>query len=165
MLETTEYKETLDSFYNYLFGVIKLHRDSITRLKDELMLIQSNSIDELGENLNHQQVFLYQIKNFDEDVAAYMEKLSLKGNNLTEVICLLPVDEQDRFNELLSQFKETAKEIDFYKEKCKVLLQTKLYTVNKNMAQLKTRQEKTTYGEDGKEEGKIKIPQTFEKSI
>ena len=165
MLETIEYKETLDSFYNYLFGVIKLHRDTIPKLKDELMLIQSNSIEALGDNLNQQQVFLYQIKNFDEEVSGYMEKLSLKGKDLTEVIQQLPIDEQERFNELLSRFKETAKELDFYKEKCKTLLQTKLYAINKNMAQLKSKQEKTTYGENGKEEGSFNIPKTFEKSI
>jgi len=138
MLETNEYKETLDSFYNYLFGVIKLHRETIPKLKDELMLIQSNSIDELSDNLNHQQIFLYQIKNFDQDVAAYTEKLNVSGKNLSEVVQQFPEDERTRFEELLAQFKETANEIKFYKDKCQTLLQTKLHMVNKNIAQYKT---------------------------
>lgn len=165
MLETIEYKQTLDSFYDYLFGVIKLHRDTIPKLKDELMLIQSNSIDELSDNLNHQQIFLYQIKNFDQDVAAYMEKLNVSGKNISEVINQFPEDEQDRFAKLLAEFKEVAKEIEFYKNKCQTLLQTKLHVVNKNIAQYKAKQEKTTYGEDGKNDSSIKIPSAFEKSI
>ena len=165
MLETNEYKETLDSFYNYLFGVVKLHRDAIPKLKDELMLIQSNSIDELSENLNHQQIFLYQIKNFDQDVAAYMEKLDISGENISEVIKQLPEEEQKRFKELLAEFKETAKEIKFYKDKCQTLLQTKLHRVNKNLAQYKAKQDKITYGEDGKKEGNVKIPSAFEKNV
>lgn len=165
MLETIEYKQTLDSFYDYLFGVIKLHRDTIPKLKDELMLIQSNSIDELSDNLNHQQIFLYQIKNFDLEVAAYMEKLNVSGKNISEVINQFPKDEQDRFAKLLAEFKEVAKEIEFYKNKCQTLLQTKLHVVNKNIAQYKAKQEKTTYGEDGKNDSSIKIPSAFEKSI
>jgi len=165
MLETNEYKETLDSFYDYLFGVIKLHRDTIPKLKDELMLIQSNSIDELNDNLNHQQIFLYQIKNFDQDVAAYMEKLNVSGKNLTEVVQQFPENERTRFEKLLTEFKETAKEIQFYKDKCQTLLQTKLHMVNKNIAQFKAKQDKMTYGEDGKKEGSVKIPSAFEKNI
>ena len=165
MLETIEYKKTLDSFYNYLFGVVKLHRDAIPKLKDELMLIQSNSIDELSENLNHQQIFLYQIKNFDQDVVGYMEKLGINGTNLTEVIRQFPLSEQSRFEALLVEFKEVSRELTFYKDKCQTLLQTKLHEVNKKMAQYKAKQDKITYGEDGKEEGSVKLPSAFEKSV
>lgn len=165
MLETNEYKETLDSFYNYLFGVIKLHRDAIPKLKDELMLIQSNSIDELNDNLNHQQIFLYQIKNFDQEVTAYMEKLGVSGENLTEVIGQFPPSQQSRFEALLVEFKEVSRELTFYKDKCQTLLQTKLHEVNKKMAQYKAKQDKITYGEDGKNDSPVKIPSAFEKSI
>lgn len=165
MLETKEYKETLDSFYDYLFGVVKLHRDTIPKLKDELMLIQSNSIDELSENLNHQQIFLYQIKNFDQDVADYMKKLNLSGKKLTEAVQQLPEAEQMRFYELIGQYEETVKEIKFYKEKCQTLLQTKLHVVNKNIAQFELKNDKTTYKQDGTETEKTKLPRTFEKSV
>ena len=165
MLETTEYQETLDCFYNYLFGVVKLHRETIPKLKDELMLIQSNSIEELNDNLNHQQIFLYQIKNFDQEVAGYMEKLGISGNNLSEVIKQFPQSEQSRFAALLIEFKEVSRELTFYKEKCQTLLQTKLHEVNKKLAQFKAKQDKMTYGEDGKNDSAIKLPSAFEKSI
>ncbi len=165
MLETTEYQETLDRFYNYLFGVIKLHRETIPKLKDELMLIQSNSIEELNDNLNHQQIFLYQIKNFDQEVAGYMEKLGVSGNSLSEVMKQFPESEQSRFEALLFEFKEVSRELTFYKDKCQTLLQTKLHEVNKKMAQFKAKQDKITYGEDGKNDSPVKIPSAFEKSI
>ncbi len=165
MLETEEYKKILDSFYDYLFGVIKLHRDYVPKLKDELMLLQGNSIDELSDNLNHQQSFLYQIKNFDQDVKIYTDKLGITAKTLSEAIQQLSEVEQVRFNELLQEYRETAKEINFYKDKCQSLLQTKLYAVNKKMAQIKSVKDKVTYSEDGKEEGKINLPSSFEKSI
>ncbi|AFA49253.1 flagellar export chaperone FlgN [Acetobacterium woodii] len=165
MLETKEYEETLDSFYDYLFGVVKLHREMIPKLKDELMLIQSNSVEELNNNLNHQQIFLYQIKNFDQEVAEYMKKLKVDGERLSEVVLQFPADKQMRFFELLGQFSETAKEIAFYKEKCQTLLQTKLHTVNKSIAQYDLKSDKTTYKQDGKESEKTKLINTFEKSI
>lgn len=129
------------------------------------MLIQSESIDELSNNLNHQQLFLYQIKNFDQEVEGYMEKLKLKGRNLSEVIQQLPENEQMRFYELLGEFEQTVKEMQFYKEKCQTLLQTKLYTVNKKLAQFDLKKDKVTYGQDGKETEKLSLPKTFEKSI
>lgn len=165
MSEIKNNKQTLDSFYDYLFGVIKLHRETIPKLRDELMLIQSNSIDELNDNLNHQQIFLYQIKNFDKEVADYMKKLNLTGKNLSQVVLQLPKDEQMRFYELLSQFEETMKEIQFYKEKCQTLLQTKLHMVNKNIAQFELTRDKSTYREDGTEVGRLNLPSTFEESI
>jgi len=156
-------KPILDDFYQYLFGVIKLHQEMIPKLKDELMLIQSNSLDELNQNLNQQQIFIYQIKNFDEKVADYMKQLNLNGNNLSEVVKQLPQDEQKRFDGLLEQFREISREIQFYKEKCKTLLETKLYVVNKNIAQFERSSDKKTYQEDGTES--FKLPSAFEKNI
>ena len=165
MSENKNYKQILDNFYDYLFGVIKLHREMIPKLKDELMLIQSGSLDELNINLNHQQLFIYQTKNFTVDVAGYMNELNLTGKNLSEVIKQLPRDEQLRFDELLSQFEKTSREIQFYKEKCQTLLEMKLHQVKKNIAQSKLKSDKTTYQEDGTEVGSINFPRTFEKSI
>jgi len=156
-------KPILEDFYQYLFGVIKLHQEMIPKLKDELMLIQSNSLDELNQNLNQQQIFIYQIKNFDEKVADYMKQLNLNGNNLSEVVKQLPQDEQKRFDGLLEQFRETSREIQFYKEKCKTLLETKLYAVNQNIAQFERNSDKKTYQEDGT--GNFKLPSAFEKNI
>jgi hypothetical protein len=165
MSENKNDKQIVDDFYNYIFGVIRLHRELTPKLKDELMLIQSNSLDELNQNLNYQQTFIYQIKNFDEKVADYMKKLNLNGKNLSEVIKQLPQDEQERFDGLLQQFRETSREMQFYKEKCKTLLETKLYVVNKNIAQFDLKSDKTTYQEDGTETKKTEIIRTFEKSI
>jgi len=94
-----------------------------------------------------------------------MEKLGVSGKNISDVISQFPPSEQSRFETLLFEFKEVSKEITFYKDKCQTLLQTKLYEVNKNIAQFKAKQDKMTYGEDGKNDSPIKIPSAFEKSI
>lgn len=165
MSENKNDKEILDDFHTYLFGVIKLHQEMIPKLKDELMLIQSNSLDELNQNLNYQQIFIYQVKNFDEKVADYMKQLNLSGNNLSEVIKQLPQDEYERFDDLLKKFEKTSREMQFYKEKCKIILETKLHVINKNIAQFELKSDKATYQEDGTEAKKTEIIRTFEKSI
>jgi len=165
MSGTKDYKQVLDAFYEYLFGVSKLHREAVPKLKAELALIQEDDIEGLNNNLNQQQIFLYQIKNFDNEVAGYMKQLGVSGKNLSEVILKLPKDEQMRFYELLSQFEETIKEFQFYKEKCQTMLNTKLHVVNKKISAFELKKDKKTYGEDGKQSDTTAFPKTFEKSI
>ena len=165
MAEKKEFKQILDCFYGYLFGVVKLHQEEVPKLKEELALIQEDNIEGLNSNLNLQQSFLYQIKNFDIEVAGYMNQLNLSGRNLSEVILQLPQEEQMRFYKLLSEFEVTIKEVQFYKEKCQSLLQTKLYVVNKKISSFELKKDKTIYGKDGKEAETSAFPKTFEKNI
>lgn len=160
-----DFKQILDCFYGYLFGVTKLHQEEVPKLKEELAFIQEDNIDGLNSNLKLQQTFLYQIKNFDKEVAGYMNQLNLSGSNLSEVITQLPEEEQMRFYELLSQFEVTMKEVQFYKKKCQSMLQTKLYVVNKKITGYELKKDKTTYGKDGKEAETSTFPKTFEKNI
>jgi len=160
-----DFKQILDCFYEYLFRVTKLHQEEVHKLKDELTLIQEDNIEGLNNNLNLQQTFLYQIKSFDKEVAGYMNQLNLSGRNLSEVILQLPQEEHMRFYELLSQFEETMKEVQFYKEKCQSMLQTKLYVVNKKISGYELPKDKATYGKDGKEAENSAFPKTFEKTI
>jgi len=165
MSATKDFKQILDCFYKYLFGVTKLHQEEVSKLKDELALIQGDNIEGLNTNLNLQQSFLYQIKNFDVEVAGYMNQLRLSGRNLSEVILQLPQEEHMRFFKLLSQFEETMKEVQFYKKKCQSMLQTKLYVVNRKISGYELPKDKTTYGKDGKEAENSTFPKTFEKTI
>ncbi|MGV8906021.1 MAG: flagellar export chaperone FlgN [Acetobacterium sp.] len=165
MSDSKNFKQELDCFYEYLFGVTKLHQEEVPKLKDELALIQEDNIEGLNKNLNLQQSFLYQIKNFDKEVAGYMKQLNLTGRNLSEVILQFPQEEQMRFYKLLSQFEETIKEVQFYKEKCQILLQTKLHVVNKKISSYELKKDKTTYQKDGKEAETSAFRKTFEKSI
>jgi len=157
--------ETIEEFYNYLFGVIKLHRDLIPKLKDELMLIESGSVEALTENINRQQSFVLQTRRFDQDVKKYMEALNLRGNNITEVVAQLPEEYRLRFYGLIGEFDETVKEMNFYKEKCKVLLETKLHIVEQKLSTVENRNVNKLYSQDGKKDSSISLPKTLEKKI
>ncbi|WKY48552.1 flagellar export chaperone FlgN [Eubacteriaceae bacterium ES3] len=157
--------QLIEEFYQYLFGVIKLHRDLIPKLKDELMLIESGSVEALTENINRQQSFVLQTSRFDQDVKKYMEALNLKGNNITEVVAQLPEEYRLRFYGLIGEFEETVKEMNFYKEKCKSLLDLKLHTVEQKLNTYENRNVNKLYSQDGKKESNISLPKTLEKKI
>jgi Mg2+ and Co2+ transporter CorA len=157
--------QLIEEFYQYLFGVIKLHRDLIPKLKDELMLIESGSVEALTENINRQQSFVLQTRRFDQDVKKYMEALNLRGNNITEVVAQLPEEYRLRFYGLIGEFDETVKEMNFYKEKCKVLLETKLHIVEQKLSTVENRNVNKLYSQDGKKDSSISLPKTLEKKI
>lgn len=157
--------QLIEEFYQCLFGVIKLHRDLIPKLKDELMLIESGSVEALTENINRQQGFVMQTKEFDKEIARYMETLNLKGNNVTEVVAQLPEEYRLRFYGLIEEFNKTIKEVEFYKEKCKLLLETKLHQIGKKIEAIQTREGNQTYSEVGKKDQPMRLPNAFEKKI
>ncbi|WKY45529.1 flagellar export chaperone FlgN [Eubacteriaceae bacterium ES2] len=157
--------ETIEQFYNYLFGVIKLHRDLIPKLKDELMLIESGSVEALTENINRQQGFVMQTKEFDKEISRYMKALNLEGKNVTEVVAQLPEEYHLRFYGLIGEFNSTVKEVQFYKEKCKILLETKLHLIEKKIESSRTHDVKGTYSESGKKDKTAHLPNAFEKKI
>ena len=157
--------QLIEEFYNYLFGVIKLHRDLIPKLKDELMLIESGSVEALTENINRQQSFVLQTGRFDADIKKYMDGLNLTGNNITEVVVQLPEEYRLRFYGLIGEFDQTVKEMNFYKEKCQSLLELKLHLVEQKLATFENRNVNKLYLPDGKKDSTISLPKTLEKKI
>jgi|LGOV01.1.fsa_nt_gb hypothetical protein len=159
------YQESLEKFHNYLFDIVKLHQAIIPYLKKEIDLIEADDIEGLNRNLNEQQRFSYQMKNFDTEILKYMNQLNVKGKNLSEVILHFPQEQQMRFFWILSQFETAVKEVQFYKEKCEVLLQTKLYLINKKITGVEGRNDNGTYQENGKEKSNVSFSKIFEKKI
>ncbi len=94
-----------------------------------------------------------------------MNQLNVKGKNLSEVILHFPQEQQMRFFWILSQFETAVKEVQFYKEKCEVLLQTKLYLINKKITGVEGRNDNGTYQENGKEKSNVSFSKIFEKKI
>lgn len=157
----TEYIKTLDSFYEYLFGIVKLYEDILPVNKDELESISREDIHSLDENLKTQQALLYRTKNFDNEIAGYTSRLNINAENLSSLILQLPEDHQLRFYALLGRFAAAIQEVSFYKEKCRVMLQTKLYTIDKILADHKGSVENKTYGRDASDET-TKTSKSFE---
>lgn len=165
MTDSKEFNVVLNQFYSYLTGILNLYRNSVPVLKEELEAIMQDEIEALNESLKSQQALLLQTKNFDQQTAAYLSRLNIKARNLTEMAQQLPGEEQLRFFDLLGEFELTMTEVNYYKEKCRVLLQSKLYTIDKVLSKQNLPKDNTTYDQSAAEVQGTLLPKTFEKKI
>lgn len=153
--------ETLDGLYDYLVSIIKLYQDMLPVIKEELAAINREDIISLDKNLKVQQALLYKTKNFDKEIDHYTRALNIEANNLSSLIIQLPEDKQLRFYDILGHFSEVTKEVSFYKEKCRVLLEARLYTIDRVLKEQNFTVENKTYGKDASEAPK-KPSKSFE---
>jgi hypothetical protein len=165
MTDNKEFKTALDQFYEYLSGILKLYRNSVPVLKEELEAIAQDQIEVLDQSLKSQQALLLQTKSFDQQTASYLSRLNIKAENLSEMAQQLPEAERFRFFDLLGEFDLTMTEVNYYKEKCRVLLQSKLYTIDKALSGQDLKKDNTTYNQNAAEIHGTLIPKAFEKKI
>lgn len=165
MTDNKEYTMTLDQFHEYLSGILKLYQDSVPVLKAELEAIMGDEIDVLNQSLKSQQALLLKTKNFDQQTANFLSRLNIKAKNLTEMAQQLPKDDQLRFFDLLGEFELTMTEVNYYKDKCRILLQSKLYTIDKVLSKQNLPKDNTTYNQNAAEVHGTLFPKSFEKKI
>lgn len=165
MTDVKEYTIALNQFHEYLTGILKLYRSAVPVLKEELEAIMQDEIEVLNQSLKSQQALLLQTKNFDQQTASYLSKLNIKAKNLTEMIHQLPKEEQLRFFDLLGEFELTMTEVNFYKDKCRELLQSKMYTIDKALSKLDLPKDNTTYNQNASEVQGTVFPKSFEKKF
>lgn len=146
-----EYDTLLDQFHNYLTTILKAYQDLVPVLRSELTSIQQDDIDTLNDCLRSQQALMLQTKNFDTKVKEYQTELNITAVNLSELILKLPGNKQLPFFEILSQFGQTSEEVKFYQEKCRTLLQSKLYLIDKLMTKANIQKDNVTYNKDAAE--------------
>ncbi len=139
------FNQILDDFYHYLSNVIRLYEGILPVIKAELDAIIKKDIASLDENLKEQQVLLLQTKNFDKEIVEYTRLLKVEADNLSSLIQKLPDDQQLRFFALLSNFSEAVSQISFYKDRCKVLLQSHLHSIDIALAKQAGTVENKTY--------------------
>jgi hypothetical protein len=165
MTDNKDFHIALDQFHEYLSGILKLYQNAVPVLKEELEAILQDEIEVLNQSLKSQQALLLQTRNFDQQTAAYLSKLNIKANNLTEMVRQLPKDDQFRFFDLLGEFELTMTEVNYYKDKCRVLLQSKLYTIDKALSKQDLPKDNTTYNQNAAEVRGNLFPKSFEKKI
>ncbi len=165
MTNTSDFDKILDKFYNYLLGILKLYQKAIPILKEELDAIMNDEIEILNESLKAQQALLLQTKNFDGQVAGYMANLNITAKNLSEMAGKLPKEEGLRFFNLLGEFELTMTEVNYYKEKCRMLLQSKLYSIDKVLSTQALPKDNTTYNKNAAEIHGNLFSKAFEKKI
>jgi len=165
MTDNIEFKMILDHFHEYLSGILKLYQNAVPVLKEELEAIMNDEIDVLNQSLKSQQALLLQTKSFDQQTASFLSKLNIRAKNLTEMIQQLPKEEQLSFFNLLGEFELTMAEVNYYKDKCRVMLQSKLYTIDKALTRQDLQKDNTTYNQNATEVHGNLFPKSFEKKI
>lgn len=165
MTDQDNFKSTLDQFYTYLSGILELYRNAVPVLKEELDAIMDDSVEVLDQSLKSQQALLLQTKNFEQQTANYLSKLNIKAVNLTEMTQQLSEAEKFRFFNLIGEFELVMTKVNYYKDKCHTLLQSKLYIIDKALAGQDQQRDNTTYNRDASEVHGALLPKTFEKKI
>ncbi|MGI6731914.1 MAG: flagellar export chaperone FlgN [Anaerovoracaceae bacterium] len=165
MIDTKSYNNILDDFHKYLQGVLKLYQDTVPVLKEQLKAIEKDEVEAVNASLTSQQALILSTKSFDRTVASYLSKLDISASNLTQMISQIPESQRLRFYELLGQFENTMTEINFYKEKCNVLIQSKLHVIDKALSRQQHKKDHTIYNEKASEVRGSLISKSFEKKV
>lgn len=156
---------TLDSFYEYLREVFALYQHLVPMLQEEFDFILRDDFPALDENMKAQQALLLRTRPFDRNIAEYQSKLGIAGSTLSEMASGFPEGEGARFSKLLSQFRETMEEVDFYRDKCKSLLQSRLYHIEKILSRTEMQKDNTTYDQNAAGVRSSLISKAFETKI
>ncbi len=151
MPENKQFESVLIQFHEYLLSILKVYQDLLPELKRELESVQKDDIAELNGCLKNQQALLLKAKNFDSKVTGFQSKLGISAHNLSEMISKLPEKNQLSFFEILSQFGQTSEEVRFYQEKCRIMLQSKLYLIDKALSRANVQKDPSTYNRDAGE--------------
>jgi len=165
MTNKNEFNMALDQFHEYLSSILKLYQNAVPVLKNELEAIMNDEIDVLNQSLKSQQALLLQTKNFDQQTASFLSRLNIRAKNLTEMAQQLPEDDQLRFFGLLGEFELVMTEVNYYKDKCRVLLQSKLYIIDKALTKQDVQKDNTTYSQNATEVHGTLFPKSFEKKV
>jgi hypothetical protein len=158
-------KAVIDEFYDYLQGVKGIYTDIIPVLREEIDQIAKDDVAALDETLKRQQALVLRTRNFDDKIAGYLKKLGIAASTLTETVQAFPEDDRFRFYDFLGEFDRVVEQVDFYRGKCRELLQSKLYSIDKQLAGAPNKGESLTYDEKAGEVMKSLYSKTFEKKI
>jgi hypothetical protein len=165
MTNLKSYETTLDDFHRYLQGVLKLYQDMVPILKEQLKSIEKDDVEAINASLTSQQALILHTKSFDNRVASYLSSLGISATNLTQLISQLPESQQLRFSELLGQFGNTMTEINFYKEKCSVLIHSKLHLIDKTLSRQRNQKDHKIYNEKASGLQGSLLSKSFEKKV
>ena len=161
----SDFSRTLEEFYTYLRQLLGVYDRLVPVLEQELDILIREDLPALDENLKAQQVLVSQTRNFDQTVTGYYQKLGIQGDTLTEFALQLQQPEHLRFFELLTEYETTFRQINFYRDKCRSLLQTRLHRIDKVLSAHSVPRDKATYDRNASGVQSGLLPQSFEKKV
>ncbi|MDR1135018.1 MAG: flagellar protein FlgN [Clostridiales Family XIII bacterium] len=157
-------KGVIDEFYEYLCVILDVYGDMLSSLKEEAVHIDAGDVAALDVSLNIQQAMLFKTRNFEGKIADYLDRLGIKADTLSATIAQLPDDEQFRFYTFLGEFDQIMHDVVFYKDKCRELLQSKLFVIERQLARYGGT-DAATYDKNAGEVANPRRASGFEKKI
>ncbi len=155
----------LETFHKDLNDFLVLYQDLIPVLRKEFDCINSGDLPGLDECLKVLQALTLKTKGFEQMIDDVLNDLGIQASTMTETIQKFPEEYRLRFYSLLGQFELAFKEIAFYRDECRVLLQTKLFTINKTLTVLNAQTDMTVYNPDATGHRTATASKSFEQSI
>ena len=125
-----------DKFHTYLRDLEASFTKLAELLLEKLAALEKFDIDKLDEIIKEEQVFALISKGFDANVQSYMEKLSLRGEKLSDIIKELPAEEQPRFSETFKSLKAALNEAEAMNKRCSSLIEERLCIIDKAMKEI-----------------------------
>lgn len=122
-----------DKFHGYLVELLQSYTKLGELLHKKLTAIANFDIKTLDDIMKEEQVFVLLSRGFDANIQSYREKLSLKGDSLSEVIDEMPEEYHTRFRQVAVQFKDKLQEIKALNENCQSLIEERIYTLERSI--------------------------------
>ena len=159
------YGQRIETFHKDLSEYLVLYQDLIPVLKKEFDCVDKGDMPGLDECLKVLQALTLKTKGFEQLIEKALSDLGIQAKTMTETILQMPEKYRIRFFSLLGQFELAFKEIAFYRDECRVLLQTKLFTVNQALTVFHAQTDMTVYSPDATGHRTTTASKSFEQSI
>lgn len=137
-----------DKFYNYLNELLQNYTKLGELLVQKLSAIARFDVAALDNIIKEEQVFVLLSRGFDSSVQSYRDKLSLKGDSLSEVITEMPEEYQPKFQGLFMNLRAKLEEVKELNEKCQSMIEERIYTIQRSIHQL-DKSSTISYGKPG----------------
>lgn len=137
-----------DRFYNYLNELLQNYTKLGELLAQKLSAIARFDIATLDSVIKEEQVFVLLSRGFDSNIQLHRDRLSLKGDSLSEVIKEMPEDQQPRFRGMFVKLKSRLDEVKQLNERCQSLIEERIYTIERSIHQL-DKSSTISYGKPG----------------
>ena len=140
---------TCEKFHAYLADLDSRLAKLSELLKRKLTAVEKFDLSGLESIMKEEQAYILISNGFDKSIDEFRDMLGLDARKLGDMIEELPQDERPRFRETYRTLKVSLDEVKALNEKCQVLIEERLYSLDKAIKEI-DRAAGASYGEEGK---------------
>lgn len=137
-----------EKFKAYLEELVRDFSELAGLLSQKLIAIRMQKLAEIESIMKREQVFEMKLKSFDTYIQMYRDKLSLKGDSLSDVILELPEEYRFEFGVLRDKLRSLVGETAGLNKRCQALLDERIHYIERAMHEI-DKSNTTAYGGQG----------------